>query len=159
MIVVADTSPVCYLVLVGCVDVLPAMFGRVEIPEKVCTELSAPDAPPAVAEWIANPPEWLTTHAVSHESDAGLEQLDAGERAAIILAEQLNADLIVLDEKLARRVAAQRGLKVTGTLGVLKESAARGLIDLPVAVERLRRTNFRSSPRLLKTLLDDLSQQ
>lgn len=46
------------------------------------------------------------------------------------------------------------GLKVTGTLGVLEAGARRGLVDLPTAVARLRETNFRVSPGLLRTLLE-----
>lgn len=157
MTVVSDTSPVCYLTLIGCSDVLPALFGRVEIPGAVASELSADDAPPTVSQLMTQTPAWLTVHSVASEPDADLNRLHDGEREAIRLAEQLNADLIVLDEKTARRIASQRGLRVTGTLGVLKEAAERGLVDLPVAVERLKQTNFRVSPRLLRLLLKNHS--
>jgi predicted nucleic acid-binding protein len=83
-----------------------------------------------------------------------LGRLHLGEREAITLAAQLKADLIVLDEKAARRVAVERGLYTTGLLGILDEAATRRLIDLPTAIERLQRTTFRASPRLLKALLD-----
>jgi len=84
----------------------------------------------------------------------GLERLQAGEQAAILLAEALKADIILLDEKAARRVATSRGLRVTGLLGVLGEAASRGLVDLAPAIDRLRMTNFRSAPALLKATLD-----
>ena len=83
-----------------------------------------------------------------------MEKLQAGELGAILLAESNKADLILLDEKAARRVAANRGLRVTGTLGVLGEAATRRLVDLPSAIDRLMRTNFRYSPALLKATLD-----
>jgi predicted nucleic acid-binding protein len=153
--IVADTSPLCYLVLIGCVDVLPQMFGRVEIPELVRYELSDADAPPEVSGWITQPLEWLSIRVVEQQPDDALLRLHLGEIEAILLAEQLGADLIILDEKPARRVAAERGLRVTGTLGILKEAAVRGLIDLPVAVERLRQTTFRVTPRLLQNLLKE----
>lgn len=85
---------------------------------------------------------------------AGLEKLQSGERAAIILAESIKGDLILLDEKAARRVAAERGLRVAGLLGVLGEAATRGFVDLPSAIDRLRKTTFRCSPALLKETLD-----
>jgi predicted nucleic acid-binding protein len=91
---------------------------------------------------------------VTTGQDNTLDRLHRGEREAIILAEQSRADLIVLDEKAARVVAAQRGLKVTGLLGIPGEGARRGLIHLPTAVDRLRLTTFRASPRILKQLLD-----
>jgi predicted nucleic acid-binding protein len=153
--IVANTSPLCYLVLIGCADVLPAMFGRVEIPGAVRAELSAADAPPPVSAWMVRPPEWLGVYAVEREPDAPLRRLHSGESEAIILAEQLGANLIILDEKPARRIATGRGLRVTGTIGVLKEASSRGLIDLPSAVERLRQTTFRASPRLLQNLLKE----
>ena len=98
-------------------------------------------------------PDRLVVHRVAPEPDAELSRLHAGEREAILLAEHLNAELVVLDEKAARRTAASRGLRVTGTLGILKAAAERGLVDLPVAVEHLKQTNFRASPRLLQLLL------
>jgi hypothetical protein len=82
------------------------------------------------------------------------ERLQAGEQAAILLAESIKADIILLDEKAARRIAAARGLRVTGILGVLGEAATRGLVELAPAIDRLRMTNFRSSPALLKATLD-----
>jgi predicted nucleic acid-binding protein len=84
----------------------------------------------------------------------GIEKLQLGERCAILLAEAISADIILLDEKSARRVAAERGLRVTGTLGVLGEAAARGLVDFTPAVDRLRKTNFRYSAGLLKAAID-----
>jgi predicted nucleic acid-binding protein len=82
------------------------------------------------------------------------KKLQRGEQAAILLAESIKADMIVLDEKSARRVATDRGLRVTGTLGLLGEAATRGLVDLPPAIERLTKTSFRYSPALLKATLD-----
>ncbi len=83
-----------------------------------------------------------------------MEKLQAGEVAAILLAQSVKADIIILDEKAARHVAADRGLRVTGTLGVLSEAATRELVELVTALDRLRKTNFRYSPALLKVTLD-----
>ena len=78
--------------------------------------------------------------------------LDQGEAGAIILAETLPADLILLDEADGRREARRRGIALTGTIGVLDRAASRGLIDLTEAIDRLPQTNFRVSPRLLKAV-------
>jgi len=61
---------------------------------------------------------------------------------------------ILIDEKAARLVARERGLRVTGILGVLGEAATRGYVDLASASDRLRKTTFRCSPALLKATLD-----
>ena len=83
-----------------------------------------------------------------------MERLQAGERAAILLAESVSADLILLDEKSARRMCTERGLRVTGLLGVLAEAAGRGLVDLAAAVDGLTKTSFRYSPALLRSVLE-----
>ena len=117
-------------------------------------ELLHEDAPAAVQKWASNLPPWICAEETPPPSASGLDRLHAGEQAAILLAEHVKADIILLDEKAARRVAVARGLRVTGTLGVLTEAATRGLVDLAPAIDRLRMTSFRSSPALLKATLD-----
>lgn len=154
MIVVANSSPICYLLLIGCLDVLQALFGRVILPQAVCNELGDEGAPAMVRDWIAQPPAWIEIQPIVTEPDTELNKLHPGEYEAIVLAERLGADLVILDDKAARQIAAKRGLNVTGLLGILGESATRGLIDLPTAVDHLRKTTFRASPSLLKSLLN-----
>ena len=124
------------------------------VPAAVITELLHEDAPEAVRSWAAKLPAWVSVQENPVRNTTGLEKLQAGEQAAILLAESISAGLILLDEKSARRIAAQRGLRMTGTLGVLAEAAARGMVDLPAAIDGLRRTNFRCSPALMKATLD-----
>lgn len=154
MIAVADASPILYLILIGEIDLLPALFTEVLLPKAVLTELLDPGAPPQVREWAGILPCWVTVREVSAGGSAGLEHLQAGERAAIILYESARADLLSLDEKSARRTAAARCCNISGLLGILAEAAKRRLLDLPSAVDRLRTTNFRCSPALLKAVLD-----
>jgi predicted nucleic acid-binding protein len=75
------------------------------------------------------------------------------------LAESITADVILLVEKAARRIAAARGRRVTGLLGVLGEAANRGLVELATAIDHLRMTSFRASPALLKATLDHFGGQ
>jgi len=117
-------------------------------------ELLHEDAPGPVRGWAANLPPWIFVPQNPVAVTVGMERLQAGEQAAILLAESIPADMILLDEKSARRVAANRGLRITGTLGVLSEGAARGLVDLAAAIDQLRKTSFRYSPALLKATLD-----
>jgi predicted nucleic acid-binding protein len=159
MIAVSDTSPLCYLILVGEIDQLRKLFTEVRVPRTVIGELLHEDAPAAVREWASNLPAWLRVKEDPTSPVAGLEKLQAGERSAILLAESTKADIILLDEKSARRLAGARGLQVTGTLGLLAEGGSRGLLDLPSAIDRLRKTNFRISPALLKATLDRFSRR
>ena len=154
MTAVADASPLCYLVLIGEIGLLPKLFRQVAVPHAVIAELLHEGAPEEVRNWASNLPEWISTRRTADVVSGGMQKLQAGERAAIILAEAIKADLILLDEKAARRIAAERGLRVTGLLGVLGEAATRGLVDLASAIDRLRKTTFRCSPALLKATLD-----
>jgi predicted nucleic acid-binding protein len=152
MIVIADTGPINYLILIGEIELLPALYDRVAGPLSVCEELGRLRAPEAVRAWIAQPPSWLDILTPTSSPDAGLAHLDAGERDAILLAEELAADQIVIDEIRGRREAQRRGLHFTGTLGVLAAGAEQGLIDLRSAVDRLRQTSFYISADILDRL-------
>jgi len=152
MTIVCDTSPLCYLILIDQIDVLPQLFGRISIPQAVQNELIAEGA--SVQTWIAQAPDWLDIHVVSGEPDQMLERLDVGETEAILLAERLGSSLIVLDDLDARRIATQRGLTVTGLLGVLYQAGVRQIIDFPDTLERLQQTSFRASSTLLEQFLD-----
>ena len=155
-IVVSNGLPVCYLRLIDQIHLFPAIFGEVIIPESVARELGVEGAPEPLRQWIEQPPQWLKilNPEVGSSSGSGLERLHAGERDVILLALQIQADFVVMDEKAARKAARDLGLRVTSLLGILDESASRGTVDFVAAVEKLRETNFRASPQLLKTLLD-----
>lgn len=153
MIVVSDTSPICYLILIEAIDLLPQLYSRVIIPEAVCLELNASASPSILQEWISNPPSWLIVESVGIINDDSLSSLDFGERNVIFLAEKLKADLVILDELEGRKIAASKKLKVIGLLGVLYQAAIKDLIDLEEYIERLRKTSFRVSSSLLDSLL------
>lgn len=100
-LVIAGTGPVNYLVLIGCIDLLPALFDKVILPSAVQAELTDPAAPPSVRGWMANPPPWLDVHETPiHQSvQASVEGLDDGEATAIALAVLLNAELLLMDDR------------------------------------------------------------
>jgi len=154
MIVVADTTPIHYLVLLGHADVLHTLYGHVIIPEAVFRELQASATPAMVREWVANRQEWLAVRPVSVPQDLFLKALDPGEREAIALAEELRADAVIIDDRAARREAERRKLRVIGTLRVLDDAAMAGLLDLPEALQRLQAAGFYLDPTLKQFLLD-----
>lgn len=154
MIIVSNTSPINHLILMGNIHLLPELFGQITIPQTVMSELSAPEAPNIVRTWIGTPPDWLKIQSVSHPRDAIVNLLDPGERAAILLAEELHADLLLLDDMKSRRIATDRGLVITGIIGILDRAATMKLIDLPAAVQSLQSTSFWASERLFERLLD-----
>lgn len=160
-LVIADTGPINYLVLIGNIDLLPVLFERVVLPSAVRAELADPDAPPSVRNWIAAPPAWLDVQEMPARQfeQASVEGLDEGEAAAIALAIWLDADLVLMDDRRGVIVARGKGLRVTGTLGVLDLAAERGLVNFAQAANRLRRTNFRIPEELLDSLMKKHAQQ
>lgn len=152
MKVVSDTSPICHAVWIGEDEVLPRLFGSITIPTGVAEELAHSGAPNPVRSWIAEPPEWLEVQAVTPTgaSSSALGRLHRGEREALILAQQLDADLVLMDERPARRAAESLGLRVMGLLGILDEAARRGWLDFSSALDRLVETDFYLSPKLVE---------
>ena len=153
-LIVADTSPIFYLLSINHIDLLPQLFGKVLLPDAVHKELEHPAAPTLAREWAAGLPAWAEVTPVNAIDDAALDPLGAGERAAITLALSLHADLILIDERKGTMVALSKGFTVTGTLGILRLAALRGLVDLADAFTRLKRTNFRYRQEMLDALLD-----
>ncbi|MDM8008636.1 MAG: DUF3368 domain-containing protein [Phycisphaerae bacterium] len=155
MIVVADTSPLNYLVIVQYTHVLPSLFGRVLIPPAVANELGHPAAPPEVRDFIKSPPEWLEIRR-PQASDPSLCCLGDGEIEAISLALELRAELLLTDDLEARQVALMRHIEVAGTLGVLARAASKGLIDLPQTIAELRKTTFRMPRGIVERMLSEV---
>jgi predicted nucleic acid-binding protein len=140
VIVVADSGPLLYLILVGEIDLLRQFYGEVRIPPAVERDLSSAGAPAQVVEWIANLPEWVRVETVRENVIPTL--VGAGESEAIALAVALPAGLVLLDDRAARNEARRQNLEVTGTLGVLRIAAERGLIDVPQVITRLQTPSF-----------------
>ncbi len=152
--VIADTSPINYLLLICLIDILPVLFHKVILPSVVETELSHPKAPLVVRNWIANPPAWVEirqTGPYTHE--AALARLDAGEKDAIALALELYADVVLMDDEEGTFAARAKGFEVTGTLGVLQRAARRRIITLDNAFDQLKRTNFRFRQDIMDAIL------
>jgi predicted nucleic acid-binding protein len=156
-LVIADTSPINYLLLIGNIDILPSLFGRVILPAAVWDELKHPKAPPVVRSWVAAPPAWVEVRPSRPLQDASLAALDLGEGAAIALAIEIHADLLLMDDEEGVIAARIKGLDVTGTLGVLSQAAQRNLLNLAEAFDRLKRTNFRFRQEIMDKFLNEIS--
>lgn len=154
MKVVCDTSPICYLLLIEEVDILPQLFSQVIVPQAVRDELLAEGSLAIIQNWISQPPSWLDIQIVTNPLLKLPKKLGMGEREAISLAVNIGGSLIVLDDFEARQVAISLKLTVTGLLGVLYRAATQGLLNLPNTLERLQQTTFRASPTLQQSFLE-----
>ncbi|HYW20925.1 MAG TPA: DUF3368 domain-containing protein [Nodularia sp. (in: cyanobacteria)] len=150
MIVVSDTTPLSELSKIGQLDLLYAVFGRVIIPQEVYQELTTGNHPAVSAVKAA---KWIEVYSVSDSlliKQLELEtDLDLGECAAIILAEELNADQLLIDEKSGRKVAIARGLPIIGLVGTIILAKDKGLIDnIKDILDNLILQGTRISPKL-----------
>src|SRR5260370_23570769 len=118
---VADATPLHYLILIGAINVLSRIFDRIHVPIEVRDELTCDAAPPSVRTWMQQPPQWLevlAAPAVASE-DSSLQALDSGERAAIVLAESIPADPLLIADRSAAVLAQRPGFALTRTLWLL----------------------------------------
>lgn len=126
-VILSDTSPIRYLIMIGESEVLRLLYGRLLIPESVAQELDQPRTPIVVRQWISQPPPWLQVLRPSNTIDSRIHvDLDRGERDAILLALEVQADLLLMDDREGVEEAIRLGLAVTGTLGVLDRAPKKG---------------------------------
>jgi predicted nucleic acid-binding protein len=141
------------------VEVLPQLYTQILVPDVLVSELSDPEAPEAVRQWAAHPPSWVGIRP-SPPSSEPLDRLDAGERAALLLAViQTSPVLLLIDDAEGRAEADRRGIPATGTLGFLRAGALRGLLDLTTALNHLIATSFRCQAILIDQLLAEDRQR
>jgi hypothetical protein len=129
VIVVSDTTPLSELAKVGQLNLLRDIFGQVIIPEEVYNEVTTGTHPAVSAVQLAT---WIEVRSITNTENVpilqGATQLDLGECAAIILAEELGVDQLLIDDLAARRVALSRNLPVIGTIGTLLLAKDQGLV-------------------------------
>jgi predicted nucleic acid-binding protein len=153
MIVVADTSPINYLILIEKIDVLPSLFGEVIIPRAVYEELVDLGAPENVKTWMNHIPNWLVIRTPSRIPQKPIAHLDRGEHDAILIAEEMSVERLIIDDQRGRREARKRGIETIGTLAVLELASAAGLLNLVDSIEQLQRTSFFIPAAILAKLL------
>jgi uncharacterized protein len=160
VIVVSNSSPLIALARVGWLNLLASLFQRILIPAEVHHEVTVAGSGLPGADEVSKA-GWIEVAPGRPPANPSLEQacqgLGAGERGAILLARSLPADLILLDESKARRVAREAGLPMTGCLGVLEAGARKGLVlDLRQVYIDLLRQGVRFNIRLLQDSLTRL---
>lgn len=150
MIVVADTSPLIALRRVDRLHLLKDLFGEVFIPQGVAEELSKGESSIVVKE------PWIKEKKVKEQLALEILTLflDRGEAEAIILAKEISADRLIIDEKAGRDIAKRLKIKKIGTLGVLLLAKEEGMIaKVKHVIEGLKESNFWLSEELEKQVL------
>lgn len=153
MIVISNTSPISGLAEIGQLDLVRELFGTIIIPDAVRNELTAKGGQHAGSKAVDL--EWISTRSVSNQVmvDVLRGDLDVGEAEVLALAIELSADLVILDERRGRKVAARLGITSIGCVGILLHAKEDGLISevLP-CVKQLRDTGFWMSAGLEESI-------
>ncbi len=131
MIVVSDTSPISNLHVIGRLHLLHDLFGAIVVPRAVISELSKLTDFGYDISAIENAP-WLSVQSATDILAVTrlTKQLDPGESEAIVLAQELGAAFLLIDERRGWKIANAMGIKTIGVLGVLLKAKSEGLIPV-----------------------------
>lgn len=162
MIVVSDTTPLISLLKIERLDLLNKLFGQVLIPQAVFDELTADGRFKLEADQIRQK-KFIIVRAVKNPEAASLLKratgLDQGESEAIILTDELTADLLLMDEAKGRTVSFQMGFKIMGTIGILMAAYEENELtadEVRECVEGLQNAGRHISQKHYQMLLDKL---
>jgi len=150
--VIGDASVFIALQRIGEMELLARLYRTVHVPDAVWREVFLPSRPGAAVE----APVWIVRHVVARSGteESWPETLDPGETEAILLCQELAADLLLIDDSAGRRVAQHLGLNVAGVVGVLLDAKRRGQISqVKPMLDRLRESGFWLANRLLEDAL------
>lgn len=126
--IVSNTTPILSLLKLNRLELLQSIYNEICIPTAVYNEIEAGKAKRYYKD--LSEIDWIKIIDIQDkEAVKYFLDLDAGEAEAIVLATELSADLIILDEKLGRFHARHADLKVTGTIGILIKAKSEGLIE------------------------------
>jgi predicted nucleic acid-binding protein len=164
MPVVSNTSPILNLAIVDQLSLLREQFGEISVPAAVLEELRVEqDLPGSRIVKGALEAGWLKVQQVEDQTLVQVlsRDLDGGEAEAIVLALQMNAEQVLLDEREGRRVAKSLELEVTGVLGVLLRARLDGdLVSMRSAMDALKeRAGFRIGKALYMDLLKECGEE
>jgi len=153
---VSNTTPLRYLIAIEQEHLLGRLFEKVFVPIAVHEELADAKTPEIVRRRVASLPSWFEVRTVKETGAPTFPvTLHRGERQAILLAEELAADVLLIDEQIGRTVALSRNLPLSGTLGVLERADRTGFVsDFPQILQRLKASGFFITEALEQQLLE-----
>jgi predicted nucleic acid-binding protein len=155
MFAVSNTTPLRYLIAIEQEHLLGQLFDKIFVPAAVHEELTEAKTPENVRRRILSLPSWYEIRTVQESEAAAFPvTLHRGEREAILLAESLRPDVILIDEQIGRTITLNRNLPVSGTLGILERADMTGFIsDFRQVLARLKTSGFFISESLEQQLL------
>ncbi len=151
--VISNTTPILSLLKINKLNILKELYGEIIVPNAVYLEIEEGKNKPYYTDLKSI--SWINILSIQDSKSLDkFEDLDAGEAEVIILANEINADLIIIDEILGRKHANILGLRLTGTLGILLKAKEEGHIDsLKDLLDKLQEKGTWLSPKLIKSVL------
>jgi len=125
--VVSNTTPILSLLKIGKLEILHELYGKIYVPQAVYQEIEVGKE----KDYYINIKNYNWIEIIQIQSLSTrpyLFDLDDGEAETIILAQELSADLVIIDENIGRRYAAQLNIPITGTIGILLKAKEQGII-------------------------------
>src|SRR5690554_2032305 len=125
--VVSNTTPIISLLKIGSLSILKDLYNKIYIPKEVYNEIEKGKNKTYYKD--LSKIDWIKIKKIKDKKSLSyFLDLDKGEAETIVLANEINADLVIIDEKLGRYHAKHANLKVTGTLGILLKAKKQGKI-------------------------------
>ncbi len=156
MIVVSNTTPLIGLATIQRFDLLRQLFGKIGIAQAVYDEAVIYGREQGGAKREVSTAAWITVHDLKNRSKVNtlLKDLDLGEAETIVLAQQLGAAWILMDERKGRKKLAELGMPKIGTLGILLKAKQVGLLTtIRSDVEKLRQHGFSVNQKIIDAVL------
>ena len=163
MIVISDTTPLISLLKIGRLDLLEKLFGKVLIPCAVYRELTIDERFKTEADQLRHKKFIIIQPVKSMDSVSILKRatgLDQGESEAIVLTDEIKADLLLMDEAKGRAVSSELGLKIMGTIGILMAAYEEHELtsnEVKECISGLQRAGLHIGQKHYQKLLDLLS--
>ncbi len=161
MIVVSNTTPLIGLAQIQRFDLLQQLFGEIHIPQAVYDEAVVRGREEGGAKQEVSTATWIKTVSVKDRLavEVLLDELDVGEAETIVLAGEINADWVLMDEKKGRRKLTQMGISKIGTLGILLKAKQVGLLTaIRPEIEKLRQQGFSISQDVIDAVLQQANE-
>lgn len=161
MIVVSDTTPLIGLASIGRLELLLELFGEVYIPQAVYDETVIRGHEEGIAKQAVSSADWIRVVEAQDRLavDVLLDEMDLGEVETIILAKEMNADWVLMDERKGRRKLSQLNIPKIGTIGILLKAKQLGLIPtLKPEIERLQKSGFGIAQAIVGEVLNQTGE-
>lgn len=158
MLVISDSSTITNLIQIGELSILEKLFSEITIPRKVYEELATYENHKVQIDFL----DWIIVDTVQDTAAVArlAEVLDLGEAEAIVLAQETNADFLVIDERKGRKVAEELGINIVGLLGILIRAKKAGYITQlkPLLDQLVSSVGFRVSRKLYERVLSEAGE-